>query len=556
MHSEEHFAQPPRLFIGPWVGEFGIEIIRWVPFARRVARSRPWCEIIVAARPSSSYLYSDFATTFVPFLPSSSNSLGFSCPKNNRVPLDLVSKYIDTKNGDVLLSPTAFHTAQTQVGLTANLAEFHNFSTNQPPPEKPFHLLVHARATTKAKQDFKNWSLDNWQALIDALSGNFRIASIGARDGAHKLKGTEDLRGIDLSELSRYCKQATCVVGPSSGPVHFALHCGTPVITWMGNHHLNYDLAWNPFQVPLCRIMSWQPTPEVVLAKVRNMLNLVSFQDSPIRFCVFGTKRSGHHAVMEWIASQFPEVSFAHFNDCVTTKLLTPPSAPYVLPLDKSLPKQINENSNPPFVRIYNRGRDASQRMLTFEGAPIYLVPSIPEVHQSKTLIFVLRDSANFVASLKHGIRHYRNSKFNDEPFKDALRTYDSYLAEALGNTNFLGNLGQKVIFVSYNKWHHSDAYRTELARLLGSKESGTHRLGVSKFGSGSSFQSIRTSSNGLDTLNRWKHFADKIEYWNLIADHNRTKHELAFHGELTHINPLMERFGLKSPLQNPTETT
>lgn len=528
----------PKLLIGPWVGEFGIEILRWQGLARWMANSRDWREVIVAARSASLFLYEDFADRLIPYEPQSGETLGFF-NRGSPIPEDFYSRYIDPKKGDVWLCPSVFKKSQTRIGLAASVSEYRNFSEGLPLPNPSYDILVHARATGKCGQNHKNWAVDKWHAFVEALGGQYRIASIGSKDGAHKLLGTEDLRDISLAELASHCSAAKMIIGPSSGPIHFAQHCGLPAITWMGGDIENYARNWNPFDAPICRLTSWDPAPKLVLAKVRDLLTLLESSECPAATLIFGTKRSGHHGVMEWIASLSPRVEFAHWNDCVCGELITFPHEKYVLPLTRSYPKTLSESRNIPSVYQINANGDTRQRILTFETVPIERVREIPEIRDSGRIIFVLRDAANFVASLKVGISQFRSKEFDHPLYAEMMRVYDGYLREAMGVSDHLGKLRERTTFISYNRWHACPAYRSQMARLLDKASLpslGGDRPGLSRYGPGSSFQARNTPVEQLDTLNRWKDFSKSNLFWHLVAGRQRSKLEREFHGHLSHL--------------------
>jgi len=65
------------------------------------------------------------------------------------------------------------------------------------------------------------------------------------------------------------------MVGPSSGPIHFAALCGLPQVTWVGKPVgprgvRRYTQHWNPFKVPV-RVLydsKWNPSVDTVLDNV------------------------------------------------------------------------------------------------------------------------------------------------------------------------------------------------------------------------------------------------------------------------------------------------
>jgi len=193
----------PKLFIGPWIGEFGVELLRWQSIARTLAQSREWSEIIVATHPDRFFLYEDFATKFVTYIPNTIHAVGFTCAGHRDGSIH--DRHINVVEGDVWLNPQLeADTEKHYYPISGCSSTYRNFSENLPKPRVTYDVLIHARATGKASQQFKNWSNIHFNAVVEALPRHWRIASTGAVTGAHKIKGTDDLRGIPLKELAAY----------------------------------------------------------------------------------------------------------------------------------------------------------------------------------------------------------------------------------------------------------------------------------------------------------------------------------------------------------------
>jgi hypothetical protein len=528
---------PRKLFIGPWVGEFGVEILQWQGLARAVAQSEPWLEIIVACQPDRRWLYADFANRFCDFVPKHREPIARSSG-GTEMPAPFENE-ICPSEGDVWLNPRmSIDEWQLWRGFTLSSSVFRNFAQNAPHPESHFDILIHARATNKAKQSFKNWPYINFEQLIAALPQNLRIASVGSEESAHHITGTQDMRGLPLEELAGLCGSARLFVGPSSGPIHFAMHCGTPTLAWVRQNQPEfYFPQFNPFHVPLCLLPTWQPSVELVVDRAHQMLALSDSRLAPVKWCVFGTKRSGHHGFIEWLIALYPEIRITHFNDCMTDEVMTPPSVSYWLPTRQSHPKEINRPSAVNTVFTWNNSGRHHAKLLSFEGVPIHLVKRIPEVHHAEKLIFVLRDAANLIASCKKGLSHLQKLPLVDSGFREVLNVYRDYLREGLGQSTALEDLASRAVFVSYNRWHTDPAYRAEIAVELGSSIVDPNRGKVSSYSHTSGFEKKSTDADKLQTLGRWRQFQRDDQFWSVAMDPEIANLESQFHQERTPLN-------------------
>lgn len=530
-----------KLFIGPWVGEFGVELLYWQSYGRAVARERGWDEVIVATRPDRFFLYEDYATQFVPYDPRAEDVLVHLC--EGHVYNNLHRQFIDERNGDTWLSPVRedlrWNRIQWELERQRIYVDYSQFGQK---PATSYDVLIHARATDKCGQTEKNWPVKSWEALVEALAGDYRIASIGARNGAHKIRGTTDLRGISLKELAGHMGRARLTVGPSSGPMHFAVFSACAVLTWVEpvpswtTVNEPYRTPWNPFAVPLACLLTWRPSVEIVAAKVREMLLLIETRGMPVEHLVFGTKRSGHHAVLEWIARLDELHDPVHWNDCVVNDIVSFPRARYVITQNWSAPKSLSRNSFASSLRRlsepHRQDSLKGSRMLSFEETPIQDVIAIPETADARRIVFVVRDVANCLASLRKGIPELARKRFHDRPFRRFAETIRGYLREALGRTDYLGALRDKAVFISFNRWHLDPEYRREIAYRLGFGRRDADRSIVAEYGGGT-FEPKSVDASTMDVLGRWQGFADNLNgFWAHVEEPELRELERLFHGD------------------------
>ncbi len=527
--------QLPKLFIGPWVGEFGIELLHWQGVARAAAKSRIWGEVVVASWPDREFFYSDFADRFVPFTPPTFHTAGANCHGFD-TGRHFWEEELDEARGDVWLKaygdPRDYLETVTHA---ASSSEFRDFSVGTSRPTNIFDILIHARATTKHNQGHKNWPVQHWENLVDALPTTWRVASIGDRMGSHKVTGTEDLRGISLDSLASHCVAAKMLVGPSSGPVHFAIHCGLPCVIWMGEHRHHYFPRWNPQDVPVICFDTWQPTVDAVLARIRDLSMIEESKRGHLRYLAFATKRSGHHAVIDWLTRLDPSLRHVWLNDCVSDDTRTHPHVSSLIPTKQLLPKRLSEPSPHDLVIQSGPPKAPPERILTLEGVPITDIPQIPEAQEAERILFIIRDSLNFVSSYaKTFPMDLRSGGYLGPVLTETLRTYRQYLQEALGKTCNLGGLRSKCLFISYNRWLTESSYRREISMNLGAELEDADLGIVAPYGPRSAFQPPGTGSGDLHTLERWRDNLNDFNrqaIWTACRTPEITADELAFHG-------------------------
>jgi len=195
-------------------GEFG-HLLRWQAYLR--GRSDSFDETTVIDEDWREPLYRDFADF---------------CPVIEYERVDLSDCTIEEghrNRPDHLVRYIPFGTKQEGLG---------------------YDLLLHMR--NRECRPKANWPLENWEKFRDAFA-SCRMASIGTREQAMALEGTEDLRDIPLDRVMDVMASSGAIVGPSSGPMHLASLCRLPHIVWGGlvNTKVRYMQTWNPFGTKL-----------------------------------------------------------------------------------------------------------------------------------------------------------------------------------------------------------------------------------------------------------------------------------------------------------------
>lgn len=249
---------PKVAFFGPWIGELGWEALTWQAWCRREAKK--YDKVYACSFPGTRFFYEDFAE----FVSHSYTLRELWGPTKREIDFSGV-KYTIPKDVDVQIWPIF------------NLSPGGDHIKFGGSPNKQFSCLVHARAIATHGQGFKNYPKELWQRIAEGLPKD--IASIGTSVDLH-VEGTVDLRGTPLDEVVNYLAGCKLIVGGSSGPMHLACLCGTPIVVWGprlasgGSLEERYKQVWNPFKTRVEYICddSWKPNPEEVLKRVGSVL--------------------------------------------------------------------------------------------------------------------------------------------------------------------------------------------------------------------------------------------------------------------------------------------
>lgn len=227
-------ATTKQLVFPPWFGEFGWEVMTYAPWCRAQcldADKRGLIRSFLGMTP----LYDDFAD-FKAHTNGETRSDTFS-PKRYRV------DRIHRKYGN---------------------------------PNPKYEILIHARGIRrKAAYNYKQWA-----DVVSSVYPKNAIAAVGSEHDQH-IEGVADERGIPLQDLMDLMAGARLVVGVSSGVMHLAAACGTPVVVWgYSKTHFGetlekrYKETWNPHSVRVEWVTAddFQPTPNSVLMAIEKLL--------------------------------------------------------------------------------------------------------------------------------------------------------------------------------------------------------------------------------------------------------------------------------------------
>ena len=256
------------LVAGPWVGEFGYELFRWQGYIRKQAED--YDQVIVSSRPGHEILYADFSDRYIPHAADLNPCEGLF----NGTAKDIIAL-----------------TEKTFAGIPYTTAIHPKRIKEEPQTFVPYGkdraldgtILIHARAIKvahdslmplghKYQKESRNWSCDKWTKLVETLCMYWNVSSIGDPTASWHIPNTEDWRGISLADLADRMACAEFIVGPSSGPIHFATLCKCPQVVW-GSPHLEdrYKTDWNPFQTPVEFLAvgeDWNPEIDQVMHSI------------------------------------------------------------------------------------------------------------------------------------------------------------------------------------------------------------------------------------------------------------------------------------------------
>ena len=211
-----------------------------------------------------------------------------------------------------------------------------------------------------------------------------------------------------------------------------------------------------------------------------------------------GLKRSGNHAIINWL---LPQGRFLFFNDIVPIEpiLLGTGALPPPCHYKEWLSKKISFKQ-----KLTGRLRRTTI-LVSVEDHELTLMPFDPVPAGTRNII-LLRDPANFFASrIRKGfkINHPAYPRTNGSDMKRVVHLWKAYARECLNETAHLEN---KVV-VYFPRWFGDQLYRESISHSLGLDFNDAGIGIVSGHGGGSSFDEMQYKATGtnMKVLDRFR---------------------------------------------------
>lgn len=214
---------------------------------------------------------------------------------------------------------------------------------------------------------------------------------------------------------------------------------------------------------------------------------------------VLSLSRSGHHAIINWIAEQTPGYVF-HHNNCT-----------------KGWEQGILK-SETGRITTYQNGPESETHIYSIET---FDMDDLPKIRQEfdQTLVIV-RDPWNWIASCFKGggegrtqlTTPFLNERGEEKP--GTIELWKKQVRACLGAHTFIS--------VNFNDWtSRSTSYRFFLADRLGIPFTDEGREVMPPFGGGSSFtgMNFQGTASDMGVLERWKVLQFNEEYLSIISD-------------------------------------
>ena len=260
---------PRRVLVaGPYVGEFGHELMDWQPWVR--AQVGRYAEVHVITYPGRDYLYPGCR---VHYHDVALETAGYKHGRVSPAELEHMARQqaaeLGLKDYDLMTALNVCTSRHQRHLLPAK----YELLGDPVAAEKIREVAFHFRQVQKAGPDqTRNYPLAHCDQVVEfCRARGLKFFCIGHPRYSYCPPGVEDRRTEDLAASVTAIRSARLLVGELSGPMHLAQLSGTAILIWApGQWRLDNCERWNVFHVPTYIVTNEvrHPAPEEVGQKI------------------------------------------------------------------------------------------------------------------------------------------------------------------------------------------------------------------------------------------------------------------------------------------------
>jgi hypothetical protein len=262
------FFPRPVLVAGPFLGEFGHELMEWQAWVRaQVPRHR---EVHVITYPGREALYPgcQVHTHDIP-LEKAGYRFGRYEPGELKAMARAQAAELGLRDYDILTSQHLCTRRHQRFVLPAK------FELLRTPPlggiyrDIAFHFRWVKKEGPDQTRNYPQELCDRVAALCRAQGRS--LCCVGHPRYSYCPEGVEDLRAESLEQSLAAISSSRLLAGELSGPMHLAQLCGVPILIWAdGQWRIDTCRHWNVFDAPMFVLANdtHRPAPEAVASAI------------------------------------------------------------------------------------------------------------------------------------------------------------------------------------------------------------------------------------------------------------------------------------------------
>lgn len=256
------------LVAGPYVGEFGHELMDWQPWVR--AQTERYQEVHVITYPGRDSLYRGCRVHYHDVtLETAGYKHGRFTPSQLAAMAHQKAAALGLTSYDLMTALNVCTRRHQRYLLPYKFDLLGETVPNAAVSDVAFHFRKVNKQGPDQTRNYPQELCDRVLELCRAQNLNFFC--IGHPRYSYCPPGVEDRRTDDLAASVQAIRAARLLAGELSGPMHLAQLAGTAILIWApGQWRLDNCEYWNVFQVPTYIVTNEErhPTPELVARQI------------------------------------------------------------------------------------------------------------------------------------------------------------------------------------------------------------------------------------------------------------------------------------------------
>jgi len=269
------------LIAGPWLGEFGWELLVWQAAVRFYRKKYNYEKVYVITFKGRKPLYEN-SNLYVHDLKLKDAIFGIP-----RIEKNVINQYIQQcvehfnikENYDVF-TPNDLFSLKYRILRKFNKKYGLEYKKLGEEKEIKYDICFHFRHfNRKGDNEDKNLSLSKANKLVEHyVKKGYKVCCIGLPGYSYVPEGAVNCQSDSLEATISTISESRMVVGGSSAPMHLAQLCGKPIVTWINvpEGGKRYTKTWNPFNTKALIVSgkSWNPDIQDIIFNINNLLEL------------------------------------------------------------------------------------------------------------------------------------------------------------------------------------------------------------------------------------------------------------------------------------------
>jgi hypothetical protein len=252
------------LVAGPYVGEFGHELMDWQAWVR--AQADRYEEVHVITFPGRDYLYPGCRVHHHDvLLEKAGYRYGRLSPQQQAEAARKKAAELGLKDYDILTQGPLCTNYHRRFLMPAKFELLGKPPTKESVRDVAFHFRSIKKEGPDQARNYQPEACDRLVALC--REQGLSLFCVGHPRYSYCPPGVEDRRSEDLETSAAAISSARLLAGELSGPMHLAQLCGVPILIWAdGQWRIEGCKGWNVFQVPIYVVANNTHRPDPAIA--------------------------------------------------------------------------------------------------------------------------------------------------------------------------------------------------------------------------------------------------------------------------------------------------